>query len=488
MPARWSRLVDLLLAVLAIACLALAAARLAYNLSFLTPRQLATSSAEEEALFSIWSLAHGQAVYTDPLAIPYTASYFNWLFYAVDAAIGGGALRLLHLGDAWLPTLCRLVTLAGAAGGTACFFAALRAADRTIPRPTALALAVIALFNPLCGLWLITARPDIGAVSFEIAGVACFFRYLSGARLRSIVLTALCLYAAWSFKQTALSALGGIGLTLFVRRDWRAFIVLSGIWSAGVFLALATLGPDYRYGLYFSQLHSGATLALGARNLLTAIVKMPFLALALISLPWMFGLSKKVKPSEGPLAALTWILLVAVVLDFATACKVGAADYYFIPAAVWSLLLLALLAPRFSSAWRDVALATVGALMLLGIAAVFFGGRGTLDCRQPARPFEHLAAYLAQRPGPVFVQSTYGDLPWISPTAPHFVVAYMYRVDRNAGMPFERGGWENLLAEGYFSTVVTTADTGGGETIPPDLLTRYRFVRAEAGFDYFERK
>src|SRR5438045_9141407 len=42
-----------------------------------------TSGCEEEALFSLWRFAHGEAVYSDPTLLPYAISYFNWLFYLV---------------------------------------------------------------------------------------------------------------------------------------------------------------------------------------------------------------------------------------------------------------------------------------------------------------------------------------------------------------------------------------------------------------------
>jgi hypothetical protein len=487
MPTRRSRLVDLFLAALAIACVALAAARIAHNISLRAPLQLVTSGAEEEALFSIWSFAHGQTVYTNPLVIPYTASYFNWLFYALYASFSSVALQLLHLDDAWLPTISRLVTLSLAAMGVAVFFAALRASDRAAGWRF-FALAVIALFSPLSGLWLISARPDVGAAVLELAGLALFFRYLRGGGLAWVVLTALALYGAWSFKQTSVSALGGIGLTLLILRDGRGLAVLVTLFSAGVLIALAALGSDYRHGLYLSQIHSGAHLRWGLEHFTTAAAKMPFILLALAFIPWFWWKRKRHEPWDPLELTATLTVLVAFVLEAVTSCKGGAADYYFLPLSFWSVLWLALMMKRLPSTACAASLVLVCVLMIGGIAGVFFGWRGTLDCREKGEPFEHLTRYLAARSGPVFVQSAYGDLPWISPSAPHFVVAYLYGYDRAAGVKFEHGGWENLIADGYFSTVVTDIDTTGEEQISPAMLGHYRLAREEAGFRYFERK
>jgi hypothetical protein len=83
------------------------------------------------------------------------------------------------------------------------------------------------------------------------------------------------------------------------------------------------------------------------------------------------------------------------------------------------------------------------------------------------------------------VQDTYGDLPWISPAAPHFVIEYTNEVDRRAGVTFAGGGWQGLLARGYFATVATCA---ARDDITDAMLARYRLVREEAGWRYFARK
>jgi hypothetical protein len=70
-----------LLGLAAITCLTLAAIRIFYDLSLRQPFQIFTSGLEEEALFSVWKYVHGQPVYSDLFSIPFSGSYFNWLFY-----------------------------------------------------------------------------------------------------------------------------------------------------------------------------------------------------------------------------------------------------------------------------------------------------------------------------------------------------------------------------------------------------------------------
>ena len=95
------------------------AVRVVSAVSFHEPLHLITSGWEQESLFAIWKSLQGLAVYADPYEIPFAASVYNWLFYQTFAGVTGSALGLLTLEDAWIPTIARLFTLAGAVAGSA---------------------------------------------------------------------------------------------------------------------------------------------------------------------------------------------------------------------------------------------------------------------------------------------------------------------------------------------------------------------------------
>ena len=375
------------------------------------------------------------------------------------------------------------------------------------------ALAVLAFFNPLCGFWTITARPDMGAAMLELLGVALFLRYLRDGTLRWIVFAALALFGAWSFKQTSVDALAGIAATLVGLRRGGALALLGAVWLGCVAAALVLLGPDYRQQLCSGQLHAGFSAAWALHHLDFALLKMPLIAVAAGNLAGIWTRDRTTPASR----TVGLILIFALVFDLMASSKGGAGDYYFIPLGVWSALWVGLrmgtskedesfapssVARRSTATGRTLCayfgggvecrelilplgVVVASMLILLDVAVIFVGRAGVIDCRDPRQPYEHLAVYLAARPGPVFVEDTYGDLPWISPTAPHFVVAYNDEPDRRAGVAFERGGWRRLLAEGYFTTVVTQT---GSPYLSAALPPRYRFVRQEAGWRYFERK
>ncbi len=56
-------------------------------ISFNEAHHIVTSGFEEESLYAMWKYLHGLPIYNDPHQIPFSASYFNWLFYGVYGSI-----------------------------------------------------------------------------------------------------------------------------------------------------------------------------------------------------------------------------------------------------------------------------------------------------------------------------------------------------------------------------------------------------------------
>ena len=474
----------------ALACVILAAARVACTISLAAPLQLVSSGAEEEALASIWRFDHGETVYTDPHLLPFTASYFNWLFYASYGSVTKAVLAALHLNNAWLPTVCRLLTLMLTLTGGAIVFQTLRGlTDDRLGRPLALALAALAFLNPLCGFWIVTTRPDIGAAVLELAGVACWLRYRDEPRVRWILGAGLFFAAAWAFKQTAVSALCAILFACLcpgpdaprskVSRLGPAALLIA-LMTIGALLACEAIGPVYQHGLYGSQVNCGFKLAWAARHFGLALVKMPFIAVALAGA----AATCRRAAADPAWRAIPLVVVSSFLGDFLASSKGGAGDYYFLPLGIWSALWIGLAIDRLRRTpwlWRLLALASLW--QLGAVISVLAGHHGVVDPRNPTKPYEHLAARLAARPGPVLVLDTYGDLPWISPTAPHFILGYANESDARAGETFQSGGWRGLMRRGYFNIVVSKAS----DLIPETLLTCYHPAGVKAGWSYFER-
>jgi hypothetical protein len=465
--------VSLLLA--AGACLVLFLVRIYYAISFVTPYMLSTTGFEWENLFSIWKFTQHQPVYTDPHRIPFTVSYYNWAYYELYGSITKAFLHLLHLDAVWIPTIGRFVSLAFTLITGGIFFLAARdfVKGGFFANPAvAWAWVLIAAFSPLVGFWSITVRPDMGALAFEAAGLYVFLRYLLKPETRLIVVAALLFYAAWAFKQSSVTTLTGSVLVLLLLKHWRAFFTLSGIWWTLVIVTLVVGGPTYRENILFSQQHLPMTVSLGLENTLRAVCKNPFL---LLCLPMILSLSfRKFRFLVSRPIAAAFLLVVSFSFFFAlvTSCKYGANDNYYIPVAWTAMLGIALMLDQMNSRWVLAGLVICSWLMVGAIAFTPTGQTFNYDYRDQDSRFRAVAEKLRHLPAPALVIPPYGDLPWVQPVPPHFVIPDTYYYDRNAGIPLQDGGWENLASEGYFGALVFDQSY----TPAPSVLQKYELV------------
>lgn len=459
----------------ATACLGLWLVRIYCAISFVTPYMLPTTGCEEESLFSIWKFSQHQAVYADPYRIPFAVSYFNWGYYYFYGSITSVWLHLFHLDAIWIPTIGRLITVAFTLLTGGIFFLTARAfvkAGLLAHGPVAWAWCLIATLSPLVGFWSITVRPDIGALAFESAGLYVILLYLRKQDQRLIIVAALLFYAAWAFKQSSVTMLAGSVLALLLLKRWRACLLLSGVWW---FLAAVTLilgGRIFRDSILFSQGHLPLLAVLGLKNALRAASKNPFFLLGLLAF-LLFSLRRFRLLMTGPVElTLFCVILFSSLFALVTSCKTGANDNYFIPAAWAAMLGVMLILERMESRWVLACLVAFSLLIVAGIALTPTGLTYNYDYRDQDLRYRTVAEKLSHLPAPAFVILPYGNLPWVQPVSPHFVLGYTYQVDRDAGVPMEGGGWEGLARDGYFGTLVLVQDYS--PSLP--MLAKYKLV------------
>jgi hypothetical protein len=467
--------VEVSLFLAATACLALWLVRIYYAISFVTPYMLPTTGCEEESLFSIWKFSQHQAVYADPYRIPFAVSYFNWGYYYSYGFITSISLHLLHLDAIWIPTIGRLITVAFNLINGGIFFLTARAfvkAGLLALGPVAWAWCLIATVGPLVGFWSITVRPDMGALAFEAAGLYVILRYLRKQDQRLIIVAALLFYAAWAFKQSSVTMLTESVLALVLLERWRAFLVLSGVWWSLVSITLILGGHIFRDSILFSQGHLPLLALLGLENALRAACKNPFFLLGLLAF-LVFSLRRFRLLITRPVE-LTLFCVVLFSSSFAlvTSCKARANDNYFIPAAWATMLGVMLIWERMDSRWVLACVVACSLLTVAGIALTPTGLTYNYDYRDQDLRYRSVAEKLSHLPAPAFVILPYGNLPWVQPVSPHFVLGYTYEADRDAGVPMEDGGWEGLARDGYFGTLVIEQDYS--PALP--MLAKYKLV------------
>ena len=415
------------------------------------PGVAVTSGCEEESLHTLWRATRGDAVYVDPLRLPYVDAYFNWLFYRSYAE----ALAVTGTGDdpANIPAVARLFTTVLALGGGITLSYVLAKVLRG-KRLLAMGLAALVWLGPLMGWWIHTARPDAGALAFETAGLAAVLLLHRTRPLGAALAGSIFFYAAWAFKQTYFLGLASSLLFLVMRHQWRTLLVLIGVSLTGWIATFVFLGPIYRESFTNTTTTNAYTLSTGLTNLRDMAAK---------TLPLIFlagaGLMKRMAdspPINTGLAADCRLLgglglAVTLPLGFAAGCKLGAASYYFLPASIMLTLYAAgSLAPRFP---RNLAL-TAFALATLFQLTVLLRVAGHLDIHEQTTSLARVWDLWRKEPEPRFAHDRKLNLPWLNPGSPSLVLAFNYELQRAAGQTFEAGGVGGLISSGYFRSLL----------------------------------
>lgn len=451
---------------------------------FATPYYGFTTGSEEEALYSIWKWLRGLPVYGDMFDIPYAASYFNWLFYAVYGTVNREFLAAFGLNEAMIPAISRCLTLALHAGSVGVLVAIAR---RLGLRRCGWSYALFALLNLCYGLWAITTRPDVGALLLELVGFWTILKFEEKRQRRWLFALVASLYCAWAFKQTSVNMITVYCLALLFQRRFRDlfWVALPTFALYGATFALG--GPLYGYACILSQSRMGFFPSLGARNFILASLKAPLLGAAVVLIPGLLPLARHTRPLGNRL--VPGVFLFSLFLALLTATKNGAyANYFFMPAAFGALCLADLAdqvqVPRLAALARCAVAAA--ALFQIGlIPRQLLQPEGTHILQRQHRDALLVKAGLESLPAPILVHRPDLSLPWIQTRPPHFVFAFTYFGDREF-REFRHGGMGGLARDGFFGTIVLAKDT------PPVFdghsLDLYTLARSDAAFDYYVRK
>lgn len=450
-------------------CLVLFALRISSVFSLGDPVWAMTSGDEQSSLYAIWRAIHGEPVYFNRFQPPFSLASYNWLFYFFYSNTTDAVLSMFGLGDAWLPTVTRGITLAGALLIAMLVY---RIAIERWPAPArdaqylALTIAILVGLGPLVGFWAMTTRADIWALTFETAAVFVFLRYSSRAPWPSMVAMIVLTYLAWSFKQTGILIIVTFGLFLLIRGKWLQGVIF-GTSLAALFACTFAL-HDYAYveNILFLGVPLEYTPMRMIHNLGNFIIKfqpMLFLLAGAVVAFRFSGLRTLLRESDAAVFALTG-LVVGFALCLSATNQLGSAEnYYFsfsLLAALGGAELLARqpdIAPQ--RGWlMQGALASGWVLLSVALLIALSGVHGRTNVDDQNAEIHAAKACLDKLPRPVFTISNILSLPWIIPgNGEYFVLSDLYHEDFLVNAPFADNGIAGLIEKGYFASVFTDA-------------------------------
>ena len=436
--------------------------RVEHIISFKSVYHVVTSGFEEESLFAMWKYHHFIPVYNDPHQIPYSASYFNWLFYSFYGSLISLIMHHFHLNDAFIPTIGRCITLAVVSLGfliNAKLLAQNDNQSRSLPYSLAFSLSALLWLGPLVGYWAITVRPDLLALLCDVIAALFLFNYLRNKTLMSIVLAAICCYLSWACKQINIVMPIAIGLFLLTEKEWRAVLLFSVVLIVGYALTISLASAALLKTIFFVDTAVPLSWAMLIENLVD-FAKKPLPAAVL----WVALIGaqcsnkqiiRKIHSDKMVKFGLCGLLAWAITLLPASS-KVGSSvNYYFIALFFWILAIAGALRQlsQQRSKWIDGGIALAGMVFITCIF-IAFSNASIQNIQEQRVEQAQLQECMTKVMPPIFVVNHYAALPWMNPSPISFVLAYNYWSDRHANRSFEHNGIGGLIGQGYFNTLI----------------------------------
>jgi hypothetical protein len=437
-------------------------------------------------MFALWRVCRGEPIYQAKTAAPYAATYFNWAFYKTYALWSRP-----HNGpgeEAVMIFWARILTAAAAGAGillSTFFFRRILQNDSRWTLAPALALFVFS--GPTVGWWLVTIRPDVGALAAETTGVWLFLHWNRTRPHFACFAAAGAFYLAWSFKPTYITALSAICLFLGYRQRWsdlaRLTVSMVVLWS----VTLSFGGVTYRASIRDTATNNAFYPSQGLTNFLasakTAAPLIIILALSMLSKkkPAVLGGATNLATDAAAIGLIGTVLSAALLL--VASSKLGAAPNYFLP----TFFMVSLWAVGNLGA-RDRPLPALG----FGLAAVavqlgmVLGVWGILDLNKQSDSLAQKWTLFATQPEPRFSADYRLNFPWLNPGSPTLMPAYNYFQDRYNGVAFANGGIGGMIEAQKFKTLLLPAETSA--SFDHGSLANYQQAGHVEGYTIFSLK
>ena len=377
-------------------------------------------------MFALWRVCRGDPIYQAKTAPPYAATYFNWAFYKTYALWSSP-----HKGpgeEALMIFWARILTAVTAGAGIllSTFFC-----RRILPNDSSWALApALALFvftGPTIGWWLVTIRPDVGALVAETTGVWLFLHWHRTRPNYACFAAAGAFYLAWSFKPTYITALGTIWIFLAYRRRWsdlaKLTIAMTVLWSATIGFG----GANYRSSIRDTATNNVFYPSIGLTNLLaaakTAAPLFVLLALSMLSKMKPAGFSRATNLAADAAAIGLIGTVFSMTMLLVASSKLGAAPNYFMPtifmASLWAVGNIGLQGQPLPALGFGLAAVAIQLGLALGLW-------GTLDLNIQSTALAQRWSLFEQQPEPRFSADSRLNFPWLNPGSPTLMPAYNY--------------------------------------------------------------
>ena len=243
--------------LLFVICLSLLLVRFFNTISFLEPLHVQTGGAEDTSFIGIWYIKNGILGYDHFLKFNidinnpniFSLFHYNWLFYHLNSFSIIVSQKLFNLSDLWLPTIVRINCFILSFFSFWIFY---NSSNLLNKNKLSFFFSFFLIFGPLTGYWVISGKPDIFYIFFEILAIYIILRTQNNRNYLNITIILVLLYFSWSIKQTSIVTISSFAFYLLLRKRFSFFIYIIFIFSSFLILT-KILGPNQLFESIFWQ-------------------------------------------------------------------------------------------------------------------------------------------------------------------------------------------------------------------------------------------
>lgn len=444
-------------------CLCLLVLRFFNSISFIEPLHVQTGGAEDTSFIGIWFIKNGIYGYDHFLNFKIQINspnilslfHYNWLFYYLNATVVTFTQKILSLNDLWLPTIVRITCFILTLLCFIFFYKSLNVLNKT---KLSFFLSFYLFFGPLTGFWVISGKPDIFYIVFEVLAIFIILNTQFRRNYINLLLIIILLYFSWSVKQTSVVTITGFALFLLYKKKYTFFLFL-----VGAFISFLTLtkffGPNKLFESIFWQ--GGAAISFDFKHFinvfLDSISKGLVFYVGLICFILNFSKKKKFMVFLKSLNDNQIFILISLILStsqiFFSFHYGSAVNYYYIFFIYLALFLYSEFNGFIKIKKMKIFFISSIYIQIILISFIFFGIRGSLS---PVKYYniDEFRKCTENLQLPIFSDhKPYYRLPWITPNENPILVTMMYK-NFIKDMNFKNTPIFKSIKNGQFKTLI----------------------------------
>lgn len=246
-----------------IICLSLLLIRFFNSVSFFEPLHVQTGGAEDTSFIGIWFIKNGLLNYDHYLYFNinidnpniFSLFHYNWLFYHLNSLSIILSQKIFNLDDLWLPTIVRINCFVLSILSFIIFYKSLNIISNN---KFTFFFSFYLLLGPLTGYWVMSGKPDIFYLFFELFGIYIILKTQFNRNFLNLFIILIILYLSWSVKQTSIVTVSTLLFYFLWKKKIKYFFFTLTIFS-GLLILTKILGPNKLFESIFWQ--GGAALS-----------------------------------------------------------------------------------------------------------------------------------------------------------------------------------------------------------------------------------